>query len=106
MGTSEVDRIITGRELREMVRYSLMQIWRLERDGRFPKRIKLGPGRVGCRHAQANGKTAAVSINRRLTEPEQDVDQENKCADFGVMPPRGITLVGSSGGVLCHLRLI
>ncbi len=47
MGTSEVDRIITGRELREMVRYSLMQIWRLERDGRFPKRIKLGPGRVG-----------------------------------------------------------
>jgi hypothetical protein len=59
-----------------------------------------------CRHAQADGKTAAVSINRRLTEPEQDVDQENKCADFGVMPPRGIMLVGSSGGVLCHLRLI
>ncbi len=47
MGTSDVDRIISGREVREMVSYSLMQIWRLERDGRFPKRIRLGPGRIG-----------------------------------------------------------
>ena len=47
MDTVEVDRIISGREVREMVSYSLMQIWRLERDGRFPRRIKLGPGRVG-----------------------------------------------------------
>ena len=47
MGTSDVDRIISGREVREMVSYSLMQIWRLERNGQFPKRIKLGPGRVG-----------------------------------------------------------
>ncbi len=30
------DRIISGKELREMVSYSLMQIWRMERDGRFP----------------------------------------------------------------------
>ena len=47
MVTSETDRIISGREVREMVSYSLMQIWRLERDGRFPKRIRLGPGRIG-----------------------------------------------------------
>jgi prophage regulatory protein len=47
MGTVEIDRIISGREVHEMVSYSLMQIWRLERDGRFPKRIRLGPGRIG-----------------------------------------------------------
>ncbi len=47
MGNQEFDRIISSRELREMVSYSNMQVWRMERDGRFPKRIKLGPGRVG-----------------------------------------------------------
>ena len=47
MGNQEFDRIISARELREMVSYSNMQVWRMERDGRFPKRIKLGPGRVG-----------------------------------------------------------
>ena len=47
MTTVAVDRIISGREIREMVSYSLMQIWRMERDGRFPKWIKLGQGRVG-----------------------------------------------------------
>jgi prophage regulatory protein len=30
-----------------MVPYSLMHIWRLEKAGRFPARIHLGPGRVG-----------------------------------------------------------
>ncbi len=64
MGTSEVDRIITGRELREMVRYSLMQIWRLERDGRFPKRIKLGPGRVGWSLREVQGWIAARKAER------------------------------------------
>jgi prophage regulatory protein len=47
MVTSETDHIISAREVRDMVSYSLMQIWRLERDGRFPKRIRLGPGRIG-----------------------------------------------------------
>ena len=47
METMKLDRIISGREVCEMVSYSLMQIRRFERDGRFPKRIKLGPGRVG-----------------------------------------------------------
>jgi prophage regulatory protein len=29
------------------VPYSDMHIWRLEKSGRFPKRIRLGPNRVG-----------------------------------------------------------
>ncbi len=43
----EVDRIIRGQELRMIVPYSSMHIWRLERAGRFPARIRLGPNRVG-----------------------------------------------------------
>ena len=43
----QTERIITANERRRLVPYSDMQIWRMERDGRFPRRIKLGPHRVG-----------------------------------------------------------
>ena len=41
------DRIISAKERRRLVPYSDMHIWRLERDGRFPRRIRLGARRVG-----------------------------------------------------------
>lgn len=40
-------RIIDGRELRRRVPYSRAHIARLEAQGRFPRRVKLGEGRVG-----------------------------------------------------------
>ena len=43
----DADRVIRDKELRTMVPYSSMHIWRLERAGRFPARIRLGPNRVG-----------------------------------------------------------
>lgn len=44
---SELPRIITKRELREMVPYTPQHILRLEKLGRFPKRIRFGERRVG-----------------------------------------------------------
>ena len=41
------DRIILAPERRQLVPYCDQQIWRKEKDGTFPKRIKLGPHRVG-----------------------------------------------------------
>ncbi len=41
------DRIISAPERRELVPYSDMHVWRLERDGKFPIRISLGANRVG-----------------------------------------------------------
>ena len=41
------DRIVDAKELCRLVPYSPMHVWRLERAGKFPKRIKIGPGRVG-----------------------------------------------------------
>ena len=41
------DRIIDAAERRRLVPYSNMHIWRLEKQGRFPDRIKLGEHRVG-----------------------------------------------------------
>ncbi len=47
MPDTHFDRIIREHELRMIVPYSSMHIWRLERAGRFPARIRLGPNRVG-----------------------------------------------------------
>ncbi len=43
------DRLIDAVERRRLVPYSDMHIWRLERAGKFPARIKLGPHRVAWR---------------------------------------------------------
>jgi predicted DNA-binding transcriptional regulator AlpA len=43
----QTDRIISAKERRNLVPYSDMHVWRLERDGRFPPRIRLGSNRAG-----------------------------------------------------------
>lgn len=40
-------RIISKRQLKEMIPYSMQHIARLEKAGQFPKRVQLGPNRVG-----------------------------------------------------------
>jgi len=40
-------RVVTRRELRQIVPFSPQHILRLEKQGKFPKRIKIGARRVG-----------------------------------------------------------
>lgn len=40
-------RIISKRQLKELVLYSPQHIARLEKAGTFPKRVQIGPNRVG-----------------------------------------------------------
>lgn len=40
-------RILSKRELKEMVLYSPQHVARLEKAGEFPKRVQLGSNRVG-----------------------------------------------------------
>lgn len=40
-------RILSKKDLRRLVLYSPAHIDRMEKDGRFPKRVQLGPCRVG-----------------------------------------------------------
>lgn len=40
-------RILSKRDLKELVLYSPQHIARLEKAGDFPKRVQLGPNRVG-----------------------------------------------------------
>ena len=45
--STQPDRIISAKERRALVPYSDMHVWRLERAGGFPRRIRLGAHRVG-----------------------------------------------------------
>lgn len=40
-------RILSKRQVKELVLYSPQHIARLEKAGQFPKRVQLGPNRVG-----------------------------------------------------------
>ncbi len=42
-----VMRILSKRQVKELVLYSPQHIARLEKAGQFPKRVPLGPNRVG-----------------------------------------------------------
>lgn len=42
-----VMRILSKRQLKELVLYSPQHVARLEKAGSFPKRVRLGPNRVG-----------------------------------------------------------
>lgn len=42
-----VMRIISKRQLKELVLYSPQHVARLEKAGTFPKRVHIGPNRVG-----------------------------------------------------------
>ena len=45
--TNRPSRVISRRELCEMIPYTPQHILRLEKAGKFPKRLKLGARRVG-----------------------------------------------------------
>jgi prophage regulatory protein len=47
-----VMRILSKRQLKELVLYSPQHIARLEKVGKFPKRVILGPNRVGWVEAE------------------------------------------------------
>ena len=44
--TIEASRLITGKQLRTMVPYTPQHILRLEKMGKFPKRVRIGENRV------------------------------------------------------------
>ena len=43
------------REVQNKVSYSAPQIWRLEKAGKFPKRIRIGENRVAWLESEVNG---------------------------------------------------
>jgi prophage regulatory protein len=69
---SDIPRIITKKELRLMVPYTVQHIARLEKAGRFPKRIIIGPRRVAWRlsdiEAWLNERAASGTLENAMPE--------------------------------------
>jgi prophage regulatory protein len=72
-------KVLTYDDLRlqKGISYSKVQLWRLERQNKFPKRVPLGPGRHGwldseidewimARAAERDRKEAALADDHRL----------------------------------------
>jgi prophage regulatory protein len=58
------DRIICKKELRSIVPYTSQHIARLEKEGKFPKRLQLGPNRVGWLESEVNEWIDGLKIRR------------------------------------------
>ena len=64
-----VMRILSKRQLKELVLYSPQHVARLEKAGLFPKRVQLGPNRVGWVEAEV-----LDWLERRLANREPPTD--------------------------------
>ena len=62
------DRIISAKERRKLIPYSDMHIWRLEKAGKFPKRIRLGVHRVGWSNREIQEWIAARKKERATSK--------------------------------------
>ncbi|MDB5581004.1 MAG: transcriptional regulator [Bradyrhizobium sp.] len=57
-------RLLSKKQVREMVLYSPQHIARLEAAGKFPKRVQLGPARVGWVDEEVQGWLTARIAER------------------------------------------
>lgn len=70
MNTPECDRIVSAKERRILIPYSDMHVWRLEQAGQFPKRVRLGPNRVGWSERELQQWITARKAERTDTRGE------------------------------------
>jgi prophage regulatory protein len=68
-------RILSKKDLRQLVLYSPAQIDRMEKAGRFPKRVRLGPCRVGWVEEEVlTWLDTRLRAREIMTAPEQVFD--------------------------------
>ena len=66
---TELPRIVSKREPRLMIPLSPQHILRLEKQGRFPKRIQIGARRVGWRLSDVEQWIAERAASTPTTKP-------------------------------------
>jgi len=81
MGTNATaKKFILLPKVQEIVPYSASHIWRLERTGQFPQRVRLGQNRVAWLESEVNAwvdsKIAARTINSHCEDPKH-IESDN-----------------------------
>jgi prophage regulatory protein len=64
-------RILTKPELKKKIGYSSQHTARLEKEGKFPQRIQLGPCRVGWLESEVDDWILEKANNRPLLTKEE-----------------------------------
>ena len=75
------DRIISKKELLTLVPYGFAQITRMEKAGTFPRRIKLGPNRIGWLFSEIQGWIMGRKQERDLGLEPYDLIEEKRERD-------------------------
>ena len=73
---SKPNRLITKRELCKMVPYTPQHILRLEKEGKFPHRVQVGPNRVAWLEAEVEAWVAARVAEREGNVGPYEVEQD------------------------------
>lgn len=63
------ERILSSKEVLKIIPYSPSHIWRMEQQGRFPRRVKLGANRVGWLESELSNWIKARADERVCGEP-------------------------------------
>jgi prophage regulatory protein len=74
-------RILRQRQVCEAVGYSTMHIWRLEKAGLFPRRLKLGPNSVGWLASEIDAWIEAKIAERDATQGREPAARAHTAAD-------------------------
>ena len=75
-----LDHLLSWAELREIIPYSRVQIWRLEREGGFPARITLGQNRVAWSSVEVRAWISARKSERRTSAPDSATPEISQSA--------------------------
>ena len=93
-------RILRKAKTADRVGYSETHIMRLEREGRFPKRVHLGPNAVGFVEDEVDEWLRARIDERDLPSGEagaSSADQQNETADVDETPAAQDSLDDATG---------
>jgi prophage regulatory protein len=72
-GEPRIERILDKKELRKYIPYTPQHIARLEKAGQFPKRVQLGPSRVGWLESEIIAWIEQLKRKRNLPKQEGNV---------------------------------
>jgi prophage regulatory protein len=74
--------LIPYRELKARgVPYSKPHLWRLERAGKFPKRVPIGPSRYGYVESEIDDYIAALVAARDAGATDSKINEKSKAAE-------------------------
>lgn len=64
--------LLSIKQVQERIPYSATHLWRLERNGKFPRRVKIGPGRVGWLSDEIDEWIESKSSNRMNSDNQEN----------------------------------